>query len=148
MKKIANGAMALLLVSALALSFAGCKKSRPSVSDQAFSVASISAVDNLGRVTYAGSQEKGGRDVGLFYFLWLGAHGNRVYDVSDLLENNPDELWSADSTVSPVGTYHFWGEPLYGYYDAADPWVLTRHVELFTMAGIDFLGYEVTNGPT
>ncbi len=119
------------------------------LSDYDFARNSVSSVDALGRVTLAGDGEES-RDVGLFYFLWLGAHasGSKIYDVSDLEENDPDALWATDSDESPVGTYHFWGEPLYGYYHSADPWVITRHVELFTMIGIDYLLFDVTNAVT
>lgn len=118
--------------------------------DFEYTQASVSAYDALGRITEGGSTRTTDKDVGLFYFLWLGAHsgGNSgIYDNSQLLENNPDELWNPNSTISPTGTYHFWGEPLYGYYHAADPWVLTRHVELFMAAGIDYLVFDTTNGP-
>ena len=37
-----------------------------------------------------------------------------------------------------IGIY-YWGEPLYGYYLSRDPWVMSRHVELFVEAGIDVL---------
>ena len=40
---------------------------------------------------------------------------------------------------------HYWGEPLYGYYASDDPWVIERHLELFTMSGIDYLALALTN---
>ena len=105
------------------------------LNDYEFARNSISSVDALGRVTLAGDGEES-RDVGLFYFLWLGAHasGSKIYDVSDLEETNPDALWSTSSKDSPVNTYHFWGEPLYGYYNSKDPWVIRKQIELFTLA--------------
>ena len=122
----------------------------PEMSDYDFTLGGISAADSFGRTSYASfNKQEYKRDVGLFYFLWLGAHGNHVYDISKLLEEDPDSLWNAQGTEnSPVGQYHFWGEPLYGYYRSNDPWVLTRHVELFTMSGIDFLAFDVTNAVT
>ena len=32
--------------------------------------------------------------------------------------------------------YHYWGEPQYGYYLSADPWVLRRHAQLLADAGV------------
>ncbi|SDC17872.1 hypothetical protein [Niabella drilacis] len=99
----------------------------------------------------AGMPEKkeGTHDVGLFYFTWLGQHpgGQKgIYNISQLLQTNPEALYRADdSRHSPLGQYHFWGEPLYGYYNSADPWVITRHIELLTMAGIDYLMLDATN---
>jgi len=116
--------------------------------DYQFTAASISGVDALGRIITNSGDRKENKDVGMFYFLWLGAHTgghNRVFDNTYLLENAPDELWAASSSVSPAGAYHFWGEPLYGYYHSADPWVLSRHVELFLSAGIDYLLFDTTN---
>lgn len=90
------------------------------------------------------------RYVGLFYFTWLGWHGNEmsgVYDISKLIDEDPTSLWSTeDNSASPIGKYHFWGEPLYGYYNSKDPWVIRKQIELFTMAGIDFIAFDCTNG--
>ena len=72
---------------------------------------------------------------------------NGVYDVTKLIDENPDALWNTDGTdESPLGKYHFWGEPLYGYYNSRDPWVIRRHLELFTLSGIDFIAFDCTNG--
>lgn len=38
-----------------------------------------------------------------------------------------------------------WGEPLFGYYNSSDPWVVDRHVEMLTMLGVDFLVFDATN---
>ena len=90
------------------------------------------------------------RYVGLFYFTWLGWHGgemNGVYDVTKLIDENPDALWDTEGTSeSPLGKYHHWGEPLYGYYNSKDPWVIRRQMELFTLSGIDFIAFDCTNG--
>lgn len=155
MKKIIKKIAAFAACGAMLLSAAACTRREeeqvpvPEMSQTAFTVASTASVDVYGRTAYASFEREENRDVGLFYFLWLGAHGNKVYDISDLLENNPDALWDPAGTAeSPTGAYHFWGEPLYGYYRSDDPWVITRHIELFTMAGIDFLGFDVTNAVT
>ncbi len=151
--------LALALASVLALSCAGCgKKDKEKdvpvgpdtreLTDVQYATSRISGTDALGRTVLPVDERQQKRDVGLFYFLWLGAHGNRVYDVSEMEENAPDEIFDPESEVSPVWQYHFWGKPLYGYYNNADPWVLTRHVELFTAAGIDFLLFDTSNGPT
>ena len=117
------------------------------MSDTAFTVASLASVDAYGRTAYASYERQENRDVGLFYFLWLGAHGNKVYDISDLLENDPDALWDTEGNEeSPLGQYHYWGEPLYGYYNSKDPWVIRRQMELFTLSGIDFIAFDCTNG--
>ena len=39
-------------------------------------------------------------------------------------------------------------EPLYGYYFANDDWVIRKHMELLTNAGVDFLFFDTTNNFT
>ncbi len=94
-------------------------------------------------------KKKGRHEVGLFYFTWLGQHpgGQKgTYTIGKLLQTDPAALYRADGTPqSPLGQYHFWGEPLYGYYNSADPWIINRHIELLTMAGIDYLVLDATN---
>ena len=70
-----------------------------------------------------------------------------IYDVQVMLATTEgtNELYSKNSTKSPVGEFHFCSQPLYGYYNMRDPWVVTRHIELLTMAGIDYLCFDATN---
>lgn len=87
------------------------------------------------------------RQVGLFYFLWLGEHGrHEPYDVSKILEADPQAGYNPDSDVwGGIGTYHHWGEPLYGYYYSDDEWVVRKHMKLLISAEIDFLFFDTTN---
>jgi len=87
------------------------------------------------------------RLVGIFYFLWLGEHGrNGPYDVTKILEADPDAGHKPESSAwGPWGSYHHWGEPLYGYYFSDDEWVVRRHMKLIMQAGIDFLFFDTTN---
>jgi len=88
------------------------------------------------------------RYVGIFYFLWAGSHGteNAVYDISKILAESPRAAQSNTSPPwGPLHSFHFWGEPMYGYYRADDPWVLRRHATLLSDAGVDFLIFDTTN---
>ena len=89
------------------------------------------------------------RLVGMFYFLWLGEHGRRgPYDVTKILAADPDAGQKPESPAwGPWGSYHHWGEPLYGYYFSDDEWVVRRHMKLIMQAGVDFLFFDTTNGP-
>ncbi len=109
-----------------------------------------SGVDSLGRrVVLAGeaqvSREKNSRQVGIFYFLWHGEHGTQgPYDINKILAEYPDaptniERWGG------YGVYHWWGEPLFGYYTNRDEWVMRKHIELLTDAGVDFVVFDTTN---
>ena len=60
-------------------------------------------VDDLGR-TLAGSSEVGetkqDRQVGIFYFLWMGEHGTGgPYDNSAIVEASPDAIGSRPAAV-------------------------------------------------
>jgi len=87
------------------------------------------------------------RQIGLFYFLWLGEHGRHApYDVSKILADDPDAGHNPDSNVwGGEGMYHHWGEPLYGYYYSDDEWVVRKHMKLLIAADIDFLFFDTTN---
>ncbi len=118
------------------------------LSAQEYAQYNLAATDALGRSFGPVDEVNESRYVGMFYFLWSGAHDVNRYDVNWLLENAPDDLWSLNADKSRGKVYHYWGEPLFGYYDNLDEWVITRHVEMLTTAGIDFLGLDVTNGLT
>ena len=115
--------------------------------------ANLAGVDHLGRTlaTYEETgPEKKGRQIGLFYYLWLGQHGTRgPWDVTKMLEKDPDVFNKPDSPLWPdmsrTPILH-WGEPLWGYYLSTDEWVLRRQVEMFIQAGVDVLYFDTTNG--
>lgn len=112
------------------------------------SAASITGTDALGRrlKRVSGYQEE--KYVGLFYFLWLGQQNQKaVYDITDILRTSAlSQLLDTNSDAYPNDLTYFFNEPLYGYYNSADPFVLRKHIELFIAADIDFLVFDVSNG--
>lgn len=110
----------------------------------------IAAFLLLGGVAIADPLITKEKEVGILYFVWLGQHPSEQtgnYNITELLANHPEDLYDTKGTpISPLHKYHFWAEPLYGYYNSADPWVIARHVELFMAAGIDYLVLDTTNG--
>ena len=105
------------------------------------------ATDALGR-TLPMSAEVGGpkanRTVGIFYFNWHAAFGNKeVHDIAKILKANP-----ATPPWGPVQSPHYWSEPRFGYYRPDDPWVIRKHVQMLTDAGVDMLVLDATNGFT
>lgn len=102
---------------------------------------SLSATDAYGRHFGAIGGYDEDKQVGLFYFLWNGSDENRsVWDSSLLSED------TLKNDTSSVGAFHYWAEPLYGYYDSGDPWVIRRHMELFALAGVDYIVFDTSNG--
>ena len=120
---------------------------RSKISEHERSLMRLTGTDALGREIKPLLRKRDqGKYVGLFYSLWLGHHNEGIYDVQKLLDNNPDALNNPNNNnESPIGKFHFWGEPLYGYYNMKDPWIVTRHIELLTNAGIDYLCLDATN---
>ena len=111
----------------------------------------ISGIDALSRKITTVS-DFNTKQVGLFYFLWSGQQPSMqtdIYDAGKLIDQmGVERFFSIDSTLdgtSPYGQFHYWGEPLFGYYHATDTWVMRRHIEMLTMAGVDFLVFDTTN---
>lgn len=115
-----------------------------------FTLSKLTAVDGVGRRLPEISGYKKDRSVGLFYFLWHGQHnpGSTVRNVTELLQSNYDDLFDKDPTnpVVPKDAWLHVHEPLYGYYNSMDPWVMRKHIELFIAAGLDFVTFDFTNG--
>ena len=55
------------------------------------------------------------------------------YDNSKL-ENIEGALSSESGWIEAgggaVGSHHFWGEPLFGYYTSDDEWVMRKHIQI------------------
>lgn len=86
-------------------------------------------------------------DVGIFYFLWHGEHGDPgVNNMQEIIDQSGDAAGDLNNTLwGDVHEWHWWGEPLYGYYYIEDEYVMRKHVELLINAGIDFLYFDTTN---
>jgi hypothetical protein len=108
------------------------------------------ATDALGRSLPTHEQvgpPRPDRWVGIFYFLWHGAHVNGgPYDITRILRQDPDAMQKGDSPLwGPVGAPHHWGEPLFGHYLGDDQWVLRKHAQMLADAGVDTLIFDTSN---
>lgn len=99
-----------------------------------------------------------GRTVGIFYFVWHGSHGydtggyasepqapgaNDVkspYDITELMKADRE-----NPAYGPQGIFHHWGRPYLDYYVANDQWVVRKHAQMLTDAGVDVIIIDVTN---
>ncbi|MHB1305667.1 MAG: glycoside hydrolase family 71/99 protein [Limisphaerales bacterium] len=116
------------------------------------------ATDALGRALPTASEVgplKSNRFVGIFYFLWQstevrgGTPEGEPYNVAKILAQDPEALKKPASPLwGPIGVYHYWAEPLMGYYANDDPWVLRRHAQWLADAGVDTLIFDATNVQT
>jgi hypothetical protein len=87
------------------------------------------------------------RTVGMFYFLWHGAHiQGGPHDVTRILARDPDAMRKPDSPLwGPLHAPHHWGESLFGYYLTDDAGVLRKHAQMLADAGVDVVIFDVTN---
>ncbi len=123
-----------------------------------FTAASLAGVDRLGReITpmYAKKTDKQ-RFVGVFYWLWVGNNEfqDGVYDNTKLM-STPEGREALFATANPPGDgqpnasplhyMHWTNEPMFGYYNMSDPWIIARHIEMLTLADIDFIFLDTTN---
>ncbi len=86
-------------------------------------------------------------DVGIFYFLWHGQHGDPgVNNMQQIIDQAGDAAADVNNPLwGDVHEWHWWNEPLYGYYYIEDEYVMRKHVELLMNAGVDFLYFDTTN---
>lgn len=111
------------------------------------------ATDGLGRslpTFEEAGPPRADRQVGMFYFLWMGAHVNGgPYDITKILAEDPTAASNPDSPLwGPLHAFHHWGESLFGYYQSDDPYVLRRHAQMLSDAGVDVVIFDVTNQST
>lgn len=91
------------------------------------------------------------KNVGMFFWMWIGQpHASGIYDATKIsaMPNGVKLLYDPkhlDEKISPAGQAHFWGEPIWGYYNSEDEWVLRRQIALLTIAGVDFIFFDTTN---
>ena len=108
------------------------------------------ATDGLGRSLPTQSEvgaPRTDRFVGIFYFLWLGQHGDAgPYDITKILAADRDAMSKPNSPLwGAMQAPHHWGESLFGYYVSDDESVLAKHAQMLTDAGVDAVIFDVTN---
>ena len=97
--------------------------------------------DEYGRSVsgYADAGARRDKLVGVFYFLWH--KGNRNPNNTDFFRENPNGV-----NLLVPGRIYYWGEPEDGYYSSKDPWIIRKHLRLLSLAEVDFLYFDTTNG--
>ena len=106
------------------------------------------ATDSQGRALPNAAEcgpPKKNRTVGIFYFTWLDARhdGAGLLDNSKLIAANP-----TDPQYGPPGAFHWWGEPYLGYYHTEEEYIIRKHAQMLTDAGVDVIICDVTNAIT
>ena len=140
---LGSGCLALLSVSLLLPSHADAP-SWDTFSD------TWAATDALGRSLPLAPEVGPPREskfVALFYFLWLGQHGEAgPYDISKITAAHPDAMNDKKHPAwGPMHIPHHWGESIFGYYVSEDEAVLAKHAQMLGDAGVDVIVFDVTN---
>lgn len=128
---------------------------------------SWNATDNLGRklpLTDETGEIRNEKYVGIFYFTWFGAHGydeakkplpdqgvmpkspsdtSSPYVIPEIIKENP-----VAQKFGPLYSFHHWGEPYLGFYLTNDEWVIMKHAQLLSDAGVDVVILDATNAIT
>ena len=112
-------------------------------------VGDIVGVDQFGRAFDRIGGFRDDRQVGMFFWPWIGQpYASGVYDATKILQMADGKnilFHKYDDVISPNGQAHWWGEPLWGYYNSDDEWVLRKQMQMITMAGVDFIFFDHTN---
>lgn len=104
--------------------------------------------DGLGRVSLTNAEvgdPREDRTLAMFYWTW---HVDRpeVKNINNITEQYPDSVHSYNHSVWGNGNFQgSWNEPIFGYYENTDAWVVRRHAELLTNAGVDVVFADNTN---
>jgi len=107
--------------------------------------------DALGRPIPT-AREVGGpktnKQTGIFYYLWLGGdNATGPFNNTEILKRDPDAMNKPDSPLwGGLYSFHYWNEPLFGYYSMQDPYIVRKHAQMLTDAGIDMLLFDTSNG--
>ncbi|MEK7675328.1 MAG: hypothetical protein AAB676_05795 [Verrucomicrobiota bacterium] len=108
------------------------------------------ATDALGRSVPTPAEvgpPRPGKYAGIFYFLWLGQHGEQgPFDITKILAADADTMLKPDSPLwGPLHAPHHWGESIFGYYVSEDEGVIRKHAQMLADAGVDVVIFDVTN---
>lgn len=146
----AGGLRTLGLVPALSLAAAALTCTGPAQSQlRDTSPDTWEATDGLGR-SLPGADQAGvpnQRQVLVFYYFWhQRTNAAAPYDISKIIAGKVQPF--SDATFGPSPAFHHWGEPALGYYDINDEFVLRRHAQLLSDAGVDGIVLDVTNAAT
>lgn len=110
----------------------------------------VVGVDEFDRTFDISFGDRENKEVGMFFWLWMGQPAaTDIYDATKIMDQyGLDTLFHQTSEVSPDGQAHWWAEPLWGYYNSNDDFVIRKQIELLTSAGVDFIVFDTTNAVT
>lgn len=110
------------------------------------------ASDDLGRTTPEHEETGDVREekyVGVFYFICHIGGSWPVIDHTKLyLERGLGGLQEFLVKREQISYGNYWAEPYFGYYTDTDEWILRKHAQMLSDAGVDFIFVDVSNAET
>ena len=108
------------------------------------------ATDGLGR-TLSSYAEVGAKRtdkvVGCFYWIWFNHwSGYTPHNITQIIKQNPEAQNDYNHAAWKNSAVFWWNEPLFGYYQGFDRYVLRKHAELLADAGVDVIIFDCSNG--
>lgn len=110
------------------------------------------ATDALGRkvcdYNNAGNKKKD-KYVALFYWTWHQGDDTtyNVKNITDIVSKYPEAMKDYNHPAwGKKRSSFYWEQPLFGYYQTTDKWVLRKHAEMLADAGVDAVFFDCTNG--
>ena len=114
----------------------------------------LPATDALGRklaVYEIVGPPRGDKYIAVFYWTWHQGNDDttsHVKNITEIVRKYPEAMKDyhhpAWGTKQPG--FFYWEQPLFGYYQTTDPWVLRKHAEMLADAGVDVVFFDCTNG--
>jgi hypothetical protein len=106
------------------------------------------ATDGLGRslptFEEVGPPRKN-KTVGIFYYLWHEFHSRLALTTNRRILDTTDFLRASPQNTPFVGGTYWWSEPIFGYYNSSDTYVLRKHAQMLSDAGVDTLVMDASN---
>lgn len=103
------------------------------------------ATDGLDRTTPLRQRTRPPQEnrwVGIFYFIWIIQRSSTGPHVIPQIADHPTRNWG------PKHAFHWWGQPHLGFYFSDDAFVIRKHAQMLSDAGVDTIVFDVTNGLT
>ena len=109
------------------------------------------ATDSLGRTLPSNSEVgdvKNDKFVGLFFWTWhVSPYSDKKPQNNNTISlQNPGEKNNWKFKGWSKVTTNYWNEPIYGYYNSTDKYVIRKQAELLANAGVDVIFFDATNG--
>lgn len=143
-----------LLASALIAAPCAMAQTAPSASSTPTQSDSWALTDALGRTAISADkapERKADKYVAMFYWTWHQGMDRKipVKNITEVLREHPEAINEFDHPAwggNEKPSVFFWEQPVFGYYQTTDPWVLRKHAEMLADAGVDVVFFDCTNG--